>query len=267
MNNSISTTQHYLEDEGLIYLPEVNKAGIHVKGLARLLGCEHSMISKLFNGGCYDEVVEARIKTAGGIQLTKFILENGVIDLLETIQDSTRIKADVRREAKLLYRRFARAGFKLYAMMQVAPERLGMSAAPSKEAPVMTEGLMGFSWKQLRDLWVYKEALRVGLTPGAEVEGAIHPDLLCATTEVAMYAFFKKDLADKEEAQAFHRLAREIWLKGKDAEEDEGQDLADLVEARESVDKLETEGYHLALQAFDSVYSSFLCDRQLALKG
>jgi hypothetical protein len=267
MNNSIAKASHYLEDTGLIYIPEIDKTGIHVRGLSTLIGCHPQTINNLLESRQGNQVLEAEIQTVTGLKTVKFILEDEVIEVLEAIALAPKVKIETKQHAMALYRKFALAGFKLYAMMQVAPERLGMSAAPREEAPVMAEGLMGFTWKQLRDLWVYKEALRVGLMPGAEVERAIHPDLLCATTEVAMYAFFKKDLIDKEEAQAFHRLAREIWLKGKDAEEDEEQDLADLVEARESVEKLEVAGYHLALQAFDSVYSSFRCDRQLALRG
>jgi hypothetical protein len=94
MNNSIAAPQHYLEEHGLIYLPELKEVGINLKGLAKLIGCDHTIIVKLIKGGAFDGIVEAQIQTAGGIQSTKFLLENTVIEILEKIEDSIRIKAE-----------------------------------------------------------------------------------------------------------------------------------------------------------------------------
>lgn len=116
---AFSTTQ--VEDINLIYLEDQGIAGIHIRGLAKLLNCNPKTIQRLATGVAFDHIFEAQIQTEGGLQSVTFILEEGVIQILEAIQDG-RHKKETKLAARDLYRRFARAGFKLYVMLQTNPK-------------------------------------------------------------------------------------------------------------------------------------------------
>lgn len=125
MTDLITETVELHDDLGLIYLKDEGIAGIHIRGLAKLLGCgSESIRFAMSQGGCQaQEVIELEIPTNGGIQGVKFILESGVTKALKYIRrgkfaDSTRLAAED------LYDRFAEAGFKLYVMLKVEPEAL-----------------------------------------------------------------------------------------------------------------------------------------------
>ncbi len=123
MANSIVPTQTNVPGIELVYLEDRDAAGIHFRGLAKIVDCNAQTISDAAKGVKDEDIVELEIQTAGGLQRVKFVLENGVVQILETIIDS-RCKKETRDNAKDLYRRFAKAGFKLYTMLQVAPEVL-----------------------------------------------------------------------------------------------------------------------------------------------
>jgi hypothetical protein len=246
MNNSISTAQHYLEGEGLIYLPDINKAGIHVRGLAKLLKCDTDSISRLSKGVGVNEILEAEIKTVGGIQSTKFILEDGVVNLLEIIQDSARVKAETKKEAKLLYRRFARAGFKLYAMMQVAPEKLGMSPQSSPR-----KSLNDLSRIQLWALFLYKEVETKSFSPDIKVLDGIDPIFWGAHVDVLRYAFARKRLAELEWVQPAHDLHYEVFGDPKTLVKDMRQEFDELQDLRRYVGAGESLGMAKALEDFE----------------
>ncbi|MEB3294548.1 MAG: hypothetical protein VKJ24_15435 [Synechococcales bacterium] len=111
-------------DIKLLFLEDRNLVGIHVRGLAKLLNCSPETVRDACDKGVRaEDIYEAQIQTAGGLQGVKFILENGVIDILEYLQDGKH-KQETKDAAKMLYRRYARAGFKLEAMLQVCPEKL-----------------------------------------------------------------------------------------------------------------------------------------------
>jgi len=124
MANSIVPTQTSIPGVELIYLKERDAAGIHVRGLARMLDCDPKTVQRAVEGVTIEDKVEAEIETGGGIQGVTFILESGVIKVLKEIRRSTRTKKETRDTAEDLYDRFAVAGFKLYAMLKVAPDEL-----------------------------------------------------------------------------------------------------------------------------------------------
>jgi phage antirepressor YoqD-like protein len=123
-NNIVPTTETNIPGVELIYLEDLDVAGIHIRGLARLLDCDMSLVRRLLEGEAFKHILEAQIQTPGGIQGAVFILEEGVVEVLEKIQDSARIKQETRDAARNLYRQFAKAGFKLYTMLHVAPHKL-----------------------------------------------------------------------------------------------------------------------------------------------
>jgi hypothetical protein len=88
------------------------------------LDCHQQTILNALEGVNLENTVEVQVQTGGGLQGVNFILEAGVVQVLKTIRRSSRIKKETRESAEDLYDRFAVAGFKLYAMLQVAPEAL-----------------------------------------------------------------------------------------------------------------------------------------------
>ena len=107
----------------LIYLSDLGKAGIHIRGLASMLNCAPMVISRSIEGVSQDNILELEMQTAGGLQGVTFILERGVVQVLKSIRRSNCAQA-TKDAAEELYDRFAEAGFKLYAMLEVAPEAL-----------------------------------------------------------------------------------------------------------------------------------------------
>jgi len=123
MTSEIVPTQTLIPGVELIYLEDRDVAGIHIRGLARLLDCHQQTVANAVEGVNLDQVLEVGIDTGSGFQGVKFILESGVIQVLESIMDGKN-KKETKDSARDLYRRFAVAGFKLYTMLKVAPEAL-----------------------------------------------------------------------------------------------------------------------------------------------
>ena len=123
MANRIVPTHTHASGVELIYLEDRDVAGINIRGLARLLECNPEAVYRQVKGVSSDLVFRAEIHTEGGLQGVRFILEEGVVQILEAIMDGKH-KQETKDAAKSLYRRFARAGFKLYVMLQVAPSKL-----------------------------------------------------------------------------------------------------------------------------------------------
>ena len=124
MADSIVPTQTNLPGVELIYLSDRDVAGIHYRGLARMLDCDVKTVSRAAETVTLEDVVELEIETPQGLRTVTFLLESGVIQVLKTIRRSSRIKQETRDNAEDLYDRFAMAGFKLYTMLTVAPEAL-----------------------------------------------------------------------------------------------------------------------------------------------
>ncbi|MGL4947084.1 MAG: hypothetical protein ACRC4X_05400 [Cetobacterium sp.] len=105
-NNIVTTSETNIPGVELIYLPEIDAAGIHYRGLARLLGCDAMTVQRAAEVVTLEYMLEAQIQTEQGLRTVTFILEEGVIEVLEKIQDSTRIKKETRDIARQLYRQF-----------------------------------------------------------------------------------------------------------------------------------------------------------------
>jgi hypothetical protein len=124
MGHNIVPTQTNLPGVELIYLNDRDVAGIHYRGLARLLDCDVKTVSNAAETVNLEDIIELEIQTTQGLRTVKFLLESGVIQVLKKIRRSNRIKKETCENAEDLYDRFATAGFKLYAMLKVAPEAL-----------------------------------------------------------------------------------------------------------------------------------------------
>lgn len=117
---------------GLIYLKDRGVAGIATKALARLLDCNYVSISgAIARGASQEYVLKTEIPTNGGVQGANFILEAGVIQVLKYIRKG-KFKPETKAAAEDLYDRFALAGFKLYTILQVAPEELRSMLTPNE---------------------------------------------------------------------------------------------------------------------------------------
>jgi len=137
----MTNLQHTTTNDGLglIYLKDSGVAGINLNGLARMLGCEVTTVRNACNQECSEEdVMEVQMPTSGGVQWVYFILESGLIKTLKTIRTG-KFKAETKLAADNLYDRFAMAGFKLYAMLKVAPEVLQSMIPPSSIPDFTTE--------------------------------------------------------------------------------------------------------------------------------
>ena len=135
----MTNLQHTTTNDGLglIYLKDSGVAGINLNGLARMLGCEVTTVRNACNQECSKEdTIEVQMPTTSGIQWVYFILESGVMKTLKTIRTG-KFKTETKLAAEDLYDRFAMAGFKLYAMLKVAPEVL-QSMIPLSSIPDFT---------------------------------------------------------------------------------------------------------------------------------
>jgi hypothetical protein len=193
MNNSIVTANHYLEEEGLIYLEDIKQVGIHIRGLAKLLDCNIGTVHNLIESRQENQVLEATLQTPGGLQGVNFILENTVIDVLEAAVMSTKVKPETRQNAMNLYRRFALAGLKLVVMMQIAPEKLGIAI---QSTPSKFQSLTDLTSSQLHKLIAYDGARRNGFPPNAELVADIPPIFLSAPSTALLLAIEKRMLAE-----------------------------------------------------------------------
>ncbi|MGL5061418.1 MAG: hypothetical protein ACRC62_15705 [Microcoleus sp.] len=119
----IKTTATNIPGVELVYLEDRDLAGINQKGFARLLGCDNKTAANVFQGVNQDGILELEMQTEGGFQGVKFATEEAVIEALEIVMDG-RFKAETKATAREIYRRFAKAGFKLGVMLNVAPEAL-----------------------------------------------------------------------------------------------------------------------------------------------
>lgn len=121
--SDITQATSAIEESGLIYLKEERVAGIHMRGLARLLGCDVSAIKYASVAVSECDILKREMPTAGGVQGVLFVLEPGVRSILKHIRRGN-FAQETKDAAEDLYDRFAEAGFKLYVMLKVAPESI-----------------------------------------------------------------------------------------------------------------------------------------------
>jgi hypothetical protein len=219
MNNNIVTANHYLEEEGLIYLEDIKQVGIHIRGLARLLDCDPKTVQNLLED---NQVLDAVLQTATGEKTVKFILEKAVIAVLKAAALSSKIKPETKQNALDLFERFALAGLKLMVMMKVAPEKLGIV---SHSAPSKPPSLMDLTTSQLYRLAVYIDAQDSGLWPSSELVDGIAPIFLTASREAAWLAHNRKFIQDKLEIRSAEAMMLE--MHGPDEDDESLYDLID----------------------------------------
>jgi hypothetical protein len=246
MNNNIVETGRYLDDLGLVYIPEIDKSGVHIQGLARLLDCDPRLVQRAKQNCGVGDVLEARIETTTGLKTVAFILENGVIEILEQIIDSPRIKKETRQRAREIFKRFAKAGFRLYVMMQVAPEKLGMSPQSSPR-----KSFDDLSKTQLWALWLRQELLRYGRNPDPKMLDGIDPAFWGAPREVVRYAFRRRDLAEIEWLQPSYDEQLDCWGDRGTMVKNMRRRLNYLQDYRKHVEALEIDGAAKMLQDFE----------------
>jgi hypothetical protein len=123
----------------LYWVDELELSGLHPTGLARLLGCHHSAVTRTiekvkhathdsngFEPRAQIDVVMAECDLGQGLQPVSIYSENDIVVILEAIVFSN-IKVEVRKRASDVLKRLAAAGFKLAVMLELAPEKLKAS--------------------------------------------------------------------------------------------------------------------------------------------
>jgi len=113
------------EKDGIVmfWVEELGIAGLHVRGIARLLECNPSTVHNALQGVQAIATLEAEIVTEQGIRTVQLVAEAALAELLEVISLS-KTKSDTRRMAMQVLKRLAAAGFKLAVMLELAPQQL-----------------------------------------------------------------------------------------------------------------------------------------------
>ncbi len=107
----------------LYWIEELGIAGIHIRGIARILECDPKTISKQIDGVNFLQHLEAEIVTPGGVQGVNLISETDLAKLLRHITRS-KAKPETRDRALDSLEKLAAAGFKLLVMLELAPQKL-----------------------------------------------------------------------------------------------------------------------------------------------
>jgi hypothetical protein len=117
------------EKDGIIlyWIEELGIAGIHLRGLASLLGCQLGTIQSILKGDKGIVLLEAEIITQGGLQGVRLVSEIDLAKVLRHIARS-KCKEETRDRADDIRDRLAAAGFKLMVMLELAPAELAARA-------------------------------------------------------------------------------------------------------------------------------------------
>lgn len=146
------------EKDGVVlyWIEELGIAGIHVRGLATLLGQDPGNLNKFIKGAYQSTFLEAEVITAGGLQGVYLISDSELADILVEITASRMDKA-VRDRAKSILKKFTAAGFKLMVMMQLAPAELAARAVEHLERELELERIKNEGKAIERDTELIKE--------------------------------------------------------------------------------------------------------------
>jgi hypothetical protein len=117
------------EKDGVVmyWVEELGDGGLSIRGVARLLGCDDSVVRNALKGAEGIDSFRAEIITDGGLQCADLLLSKDFSELMERIIFS-RCKEETRRKASALNKKLAAAGFKLAVMLELAPEKLASLA-------------------------------------------------------------------------------------------------------------------------------------------
>lgn len=169
--SALVTTKTSVPGVELVYLHDRDLAGINIRGLARMLDCQPTTIVNVIKGVNLTEVEELEILTNGGVQGVNFIFEVGVIKILKAIRHSKRIDDVTRQNAEILYDRFAEAGFRLFTMMNTAPDVLKEKIDKTSviQQPIESQVSPELADRFLKTEWVIRKSLELGI-PADEVQ-------------------------------------------------------------------------------------------------
>jgi hypothetical protein len=146
-----------------------------------------------------------------------------------------------------LYRGFALAGFKLIAMMQIAPEKLGIA---STSAPIKPKSLLNLTQNQLFKLGSYRDARSKGFTPDEEILEGIDSDLVGAPTNAVWFAYQRKVLENEMEQQRTFALLEKVYGL---SEQEEGERKGSMADSLEDWAAMEADStYRIPFEAFES---------------
>lgn len=113
------------EKDGIVmyWLDELQEGGLHINGIARLLGCDSKSVSQYMSAVVGLTTIEAEIVTEKGLRAVVLILGEEFQKLLRHIARS-RANASLRDRADDIRDKLAASGFKLAVMLELAPQRL-----------------------------------------------------------------------------------------------------------------------------------------------
>ncbi len=131
MNSIVPTNRNELpraiakEKNGIVlyWIEELGIAGIHQRGIARMLNCASESIASAIEAVNFTQFIEAEIVTPGGVQGVNLISETDLAKLLRHIARS-KAKPETRDRALDSLEKLAAAGFKLMVMLELAPTEL-----------------------------------------------------------------------------------------------------------------------------------------------
>lgn len=111
----------------LYWVEELGIAGLHRKGLARLLDCNSKTVDTFLKDDTLQGLVTAEIVTENGLRTVTLIPETHLSAVLRKIARS-KCKEETRDRAMDALEQLAAAGFKLMVMMELAPAELAARA-------------------------------------------------------------------------------------------------------------------------------------------
>ena len=113
------------EKDGIVmyWVEDAQEGGLHLKGLARLLDCDHGNLGKTIKGVYGIDVLQAETVTDGGLQGVYLYTGQSIAKILRHISRSKANQA-LRDRADDIRDSLAVAGFKLAVMLELAPRQL-----------------------------------------------------------------------------------------------------------------------------------------------
>jgi hypothetical protein len=111
--------------EEIYWNKETGKTAIGIRGLARLLDCDPKTIARKVvtqNLG-----LELEMYTTSGLKVVTLVEENDLNKLFSAILDS-KVKQETKENVKVVQDKLVQAGFRLGALLQIAPEAVAKEA-------------------------------------------------------------------------------------------------------------------------------------------
>jgi hypothetical protein len=159
--NDITTTAKKLpratakEKDGIVmyWLDELQEGGLHINGIARLLGCNPNSVSQYMSAVIGLTTIEAEIVTDKGVRVVMLVLGGEFQKLLRHITRS-RASASLRDRADDIRDKLAASGFKLAVMLELAPQKLAAQVQNQIDKEIRLQELKLETAKIVGDLTV-----------------------------------------------------------------------------------------------------------------